>query len=64
MSLRKDLDQIVKTAKKRGWHVTRTRRGHLRFQHPKHGIVFTGSTPSDYRGLLNLQAQVRRQESR
>lgn len=63
MTARKDVDQYVKQVKKRGWVVDQTRRGHLRFRHARHGVVFHSGTPGDYRGLLNLKAQIKRKES-
>lgn len=63
MSLRKDVDKVVKDARKRGWTVTTTKRGnHLRLTHPEHGVVFMGSTPSDYRSIQNFKSLLKRKE--
>lgn len=45
------------------WEIALRNGGHLKATHiPSGAIVFTGSTPSDNRGLLNFQARVRRIE--
>jgi predicted RNA binding protein YcfA (HicA-like mRNA interferase family) len=44
-----------------GFTASMTRGGHWRFEHPNMvGPVFAPNTPSDYRGLKNLCALLRR----
>lgn len=61
MSLKQDLRDVVDHAVRHGWTQTRTRGGHLRLTPPDGGrVLFSPSTPSDYRGIRNLAAQLRR----
>jgi hypothetical protein len=54
-------DELIRMASDAGWTVTRTRGDHLRLEHPEAStVVFTGSTPSDYRALANTLATMRR----
>jgi hypothetical protein len=58
-----DLTTLIRTARARGWEVTVTRGGHLRFRHPASGaLVHSASTTSDRRGMRNLRADLRRGE--
>jgi predicted RNA binding protein YcfA (HicA-like mRNA interferase family) len=44
-----------------GFTVAKTRGGHWRFEHPAmSGPVFAPDSPSDYRGVRNLLAELRR----
>lgn len=58
----KELQKLIKSARKQGWMVEKTRGGHIRFVPPDKDkpIVVSGSTPSDRRSVLNLRAQLRR----
>lgn len=59
----RDLDALVRDAKRQGWTVSRTRGSHLRFCPPpsKPGpCIFGPGTPSDSRGIKNLRAHLRR----
>jgi predicted RNA binding protein YcfA (HicA-like mRNA interferase family) len=58
--MRKDLRQVVRQYAKHGFRVSRTKGGHLRFEGPNGELVFGASTPSDYRSLKNLKAQLDR----
>jgi predicted RNA binding protein YcfA (HicA-like mRNA interferase family) len=62
--MRHDLERLLRQASASGWQVARTRGGHWRLLHPNGGIVVMSSTPSDYRALANLKAQLRRAERR
>ena len=43
---------LIRTAKRDGWQISRTGGDHLKLTHPEaSGPVFTGSTPSDRRAL-------------
>ncbi len=44
------------------WHLGRSRGGHLRLEHPTLGCIFAPQSPSDWRGVRNLAAQLRRAE--
>lgn len=57
-----DLKDIVQAAKKAGWSVEQTKGNHLAFTptdkaYPR---VIGAGTPSDWRSLKNLVAQLRR----
>ncbi len=57
-----DLKRLIRAARNQGWQVERTDGGHLRFRPPDATgpPIITPSTPSDWRGLLNLRARLRR----
>jgi hypothetical protein len=60
---RHDVGQVIREARARGWAVTRTRSGHLRFT--GHGAVVIGSSsPSDVHGVSQLRRDLRRAERR
>ena len=58
--MHKDLRQLVRQYAEHGFRVNRTKGGHLRFDGPNGELVFGASTPSDYRSLKNLKAQLDR----
>lgn len=61
MSLKTDLRQTMERAEKFGFTITPTRNSHYKWYPPNGGpVIFSPSTPSDYRGLKNLEAQLRR----
>ncbi len=57
-----DLDALIDQARQQGWAVERRRSGHLMFRPTDRTIapIVTASTPSDWRGPLNLRSQLRR----
>ncbi len=56
-----DLQQLVAAARKAGWSVRKRRGGHLVWQRPDgDGLIFSASTPSDWRSLANVRASLRR----
>jgi predicted RNA binding protein YcfA (HicA-like mRNA interferase family) len=60
-SAAKELKEVIKEAKRQGWRVTTTKRGHLQFYAPDgENIVTAAGTPSDHRALANLIARLRR----
>jgi len=58
--MKKALQPLYDYAHAHGFQIGRTRNGHLRIS--KHGFppVFTGSTPSDRRAVLNALARLKR----
>lgn len=62
--MRRELARELEAARLRGWSVQPTRSGHLKLRHPDGPLVFTGSTPSCPRAVLNLRAHLRRIERR
>jgi hypothetical protein len=61
MSMKQDLADLRKFAEKHGWIVEETNSGHLRWVPPDGGpVAFSPKTPSDYRGVRNFRAQLRR----
>ena len=56
----KDIRRLANLAEAQGWTVTMRRAGHIRFQSPSGGLVFSSATPSDNRSTKNLTAQLRR----
>lgn len=62
MSSRKEVNQLMTWATDRGWKVSRTAKGHIRFDRPGHPVAFTSGTPSDHRTIKNTKAQILRAE--
>jgi hypothetical protein len=61
IKVHKSLRAAVAEAVARGWVLERTRR-HLKLSKPGCGSVIFPKTPSEYRGLRNLEADLRRAE--
>jgi hypothetical protein len=53
MSTKKDFASLEKTAVAQGWKVLSTNGGHKKWLAPAGGIVISGSTESDPRGIKN-----------
>ena len=61
MSSSKEAKQACRLYRRQGFNVTKTRGGHLRFEHPNmERPVIGSSTPSDRRSIRNLHARIRR----
>lgn len=58
----KSLRPTVADAVGRGWVLERTRKQHLKLSRPGCGPIIIGSTPSEYRTLKNLEADIKRAE--
>lgn len=58
------LRALLISAERRGWAVEHRHSGHLRLTHPAGGLVFTSSTPSDWRATYKIAAELKRQERR
>lgn len=64
MSLRGDLKQLVRAKRKEGWEIEPTKGGHLRWTFIRTGEMFISpATPSDYRSILNVKADIKRRET-
>lgn len=57
--MKKRLKELVREAERQGWTVEIRRSGHLKWTAPNGDMVFSPSTPSDYRGLKNLTRDLR-----
>lgn len=57
-----DIRKIEQAARKQGFRVERTSKGHIRFvpPDPTKAIVIASGTPSDTRAIHNLVARLRR----
>jgi hypothetical protein len=55
-----DLRQLMRSAVRQGWKVQRTGGGHLAWCSPAGAVVFSASTPSDWRALQNHKAHLRK----
>ena len=55
-----DLRRLLKAAERAGATVTRRANNHYRIAIPGGPVVFTSSSPSDHRTLLNTRAALRR----
>lgn len=63
MSLKGDMKAFVRRKIKEGWKIERTKKGHLRWFCAATGaVIFSASTPSDYRTLQNTMADIKRCE--
>ena len=60
----KDLRALLSDARDRGWRTELTNGGHWRLTGPNNALLFTGSTPSDWRGLRNIRSEIKRAERR
>lgn len=61
MSASSQMKEVRRTLERAGFTVTKTRGGHWRIEHQQMcGPVFAADTPSDYRGIKNLMALLRR----
>lgn len=59
----KGVQRVVCYARNQGWHIQRTRGGHIRMTKLGCATVFTSCTPSDgKRASLNAISQLRRAE--
>jgi len=60
--MKKDMNQIIKRLEREGLIVEKvcTNAGHLRLVLASGALYTSAKTPSDYRGLRNLEADVRR----
>jgi predicted RNA binding protein YcfA (HicA-like mRNA interferase family) len=56
------IEGIKIVAQSRGWVVTYTGGGHFKFAHPEGGLVYTSSTPGDWRATRKIAAELVRQE--
>lgn len=58
-----DLRDIEKAAREQGWHTGRSRRGHPVFTppDPSKRKVYGSGSPSDWRAIRNLLAQLKRE---
>ena len=62
--MNKDLAQRVRALEQKGWTKTLKPGGHLQLRDPLgKALIHTGSTPSDWRALKNLDAHIKRVES-
>jgi len=56
-----DLQQLIHAARKAGWSVKQRHGGHLCWRAPNRApLVFSASSPSDWRAQANLRASLRR----
>ena len=61
LSASNQMKEARRELERQGFIASKTNGGHWRFDHPHmDGPVFAPSTPSDHRGLKNLQATLRR----
>jgi len=59
----KELRELARVAVSQGWRVERTGKQHLRWVPPTRDkrVIYSGSTPSDYRAIHNIRAMLRRE---
>ena len=61
LSASNQMKEARRELERQGFIASKTNGGHWRFDHPHmDGPVFAPSTPSDHRGVKNLQAMLRR----
>lgn len=61
MSASSQMKEVRRALAREGFTAIKTRGGHWRLDHPQmSGPVFAPDTPSDYRGIKNLMALLRR----
>lgn len=57
---KRDLKLILVRAESQGWSVALTRRNHYKLVSPTGEVVYCPSTPSEYRGIKNLLAELKK----
>lgn len=59
---KKMLKRLIETARDSGWRVEKRKCNHWGFfpANGNYSPIFTGGTPTDYRSVANLKAQLRR----
>jgi hypothetical protein len=62
--MKRDLHDLLNEARGRGWVTELTHGGHWKLLGPDRQMLFTSSTPSDWRGLRNIRQDIRRAERR
>jgi hypothetical protein len=62
--MKRDLHQLLAQARNRGWTIDHTRNGHWRLRGQNGDLLFTGSSPSDWRSIRNLRSDIMRAERR
>jgi predicted RNA binding protein YcfA (HicA-like mRNA interferase family) len=60
VTMRVEMKRWRRLAQSQGWRVAVTAGNHLAWRSPAGQTVYTPSTPSDQRGLLNARARLRR----
>lgn len=61
MRIPRQYRDLYRAATADGWSVEPTNNGHLRWTHPAASRpVFSASSPSDHRAVLNVRARLRR----
>lgn len=64
MPIHREIRQTVNEAVERGWTFSMTKGHHVKMQWKDGSIVFTASTPSDWRSVRNFKANLRRIEKK
>lgn len=54
------LKALLKAVKDAGWPIEQTKKGHHLIRPPSGPLILVSGTPSDWRGLKNARAQLRR----
>ena len=60
----KDLEKLMRLARKQGWTITRNKRGgHLKWwpPNPEKQMIISSVTKGDYRGAKNLIARLKKE---
>ena len=60
----KDVRKMLKWAEKSGWTWTLTKKGHIRLQHHKGGLVICSGTPRKVSAVLLAQQEMKRQQEK
>ena len=57
-----ELQELIRLAEEQDWLVEWTKKGHLRLTppDPTQNQIFSASTPSDWRGVKNMRARMKR----
>lgn len=64
MSLKKDLKKLIKESELIGWSVMKTNNNHFKWMHPRGGLFYSSSTPSDRRAIMNIMEDIRKYQER
>lgn len=56
----KELNKVIKEAKKQRWVVVKTKKNHIKWVNPQGEVVYSACTPSDFRAIKNILEDLKR----
>lgn len=59
-SAKQRIKELTRMAERAGWRVVMTKRHHLKWYPPRGDMYVSPTTPSDYRSIKNIEAELKR----